>query len=200
MIDPDRLEKQLDFIVEADKIKKIVRMNYLADGSRLENDAEHSWHFALMAVVLSEYANDPSLNVLKVVKMALIHDLVEIDAGDAYVYDEIAKAAQYEKEKKAADRIFNLLPEDLAKEYRQLWDEFETGLSAEAKFARALDRLHPILMNYHSKGKSWKENKIRLEQAVAKNRHMEEGSKSLWAYCKRYILEKASRIGYFGMK
>jgi putative hydrolases of HD superfamily len=193
----ERLKKQIEFIVEADKIKNIVRMNYTASGSHMENDAEHSWHLALMAILLSEYANI-KIDVLKVVKMILIHDIVEIDAGDAYVYNDEAKALQYAKEVKAADRLFNILPEDQAKEYRALWDEFEARETAEAKFAAGIDRMHPMLMNYSSNGRSWKENKISAEMVVAKNMHMEEGASYLWEYCKKFIVESGKEEGLFG--
>lgn len=193
----ERLKKQIEFIVEADKIKNIVRMNYNASGSRRENDAEHSWHFALMAIALYEYTNAP-VDLMKVVKMALIHDLVEIDAGDAYVYDEQARAAQREKELKAAERIFNLLPPDQAAEYRRLWDEFEEKSTPEAKFANAIDRMHPMLMNYASEGRSWKENGITGDMVENKNRHIAEGSEKLWEYCLENILKPAREKGYFG--
>ncbi|MGK7396081.1 MAG: HD domain-containing protein [Candidatus Cyclobacteriaceae bacterium M3_2C_046] len=196
-MDWQKLQKQIDFIVEADKIKQIYRKNYITDGSRTENDAEHSWHLTLMAVLLLEHANQPQLELLKVVKMLLIHDIVEIDAGDAYVYDDKAKAVQHEKEVKAADRLFALLPEEQAQEYRRLWDEFELKETAEAKFANALDRFHPTLMNYHSGGISWKENKIKRQQVINKNEHMEEGSASLWEYCVKNIIDQAARQGYF---
>ena len=138
MADLDRLKKQVDFIIEADKIKNILRMNYTASGNRRENDAEHSWHLALMAILLSEHAN-ASLNINKVLKMILIHDIVEIDAGDAYVYDEKAKALQHEKEIIAADRLFNMLPHDQAVEYRQIWDEFENKITVEKIIIKSPD-------------------------------------------------------------
>ena len=191
-----RLEKQMNFIVEADKIKDIFRINHVLNGSRRENDAEHSWHLALMAVLLAEYANEPDMDLLKVVKMLLIHDVVEIDAGDAYVYDAEAKAAQHAKEIKAADRIFNLLPANQAAEYRGLWDEFDAGETAEAKFATALDRLHPMLMNYNSEGRSWKEHSITASMVKEKNAHIEKGSEQLWQFAETEIIRKAERKGY----
>lgn len=192
----ERLKKQIEFIVEADKIKNIVRMNYNAGGARRENDAEHSWHLALIALTLHEYANS-KIDPMKVVKMVLIHDIVEIDAGDAYVYDEEARAAQREKELKAAERIFNILPSDQAVEFRKLWDEFEEKSSPEARFANAIDRMHPMLMNYSSDGRSWKENNISGEMVEKKNRHMAEGSKDLWDYCMENILKPAKEKGFF---
>ncbi len=195
MADLDRLKKQVEFIVEADKIKNILRMNYTASGNRRENDAEHSWHLALMAILLSEYANTP-LDIIKVLKMILIHDIVEIDAGDAYVYDEKAKTLQREKEIIAADRLFNMLPHDQAVEYRQIWDEFEDKITAEAKFANALDRMHPMLMNYASQGRSWKENNISAEMVTSKNKHIDDGSSILWNYCQKHIIQSAVEEGW----
>ncbi len=195
MADLDRLKKQVEFIIEADKIKNILRMNYTASGNRRENDAEHSWHLALMAILLSEYANAP-LNINKVLKMILIHDIVEIDAGDAYVYDEKAKALQHEKEIIAADRLFNMLPHDQAVEYRQIWDEFENKITAEAKFANALDRMHPMLMNYASEGRSWKENNISAEMVTSKNKHIDDGSSIMWNYCQKHIIKPAVEEGW----
>ena len=194
----ERIKKQMAFLVEAGKIKNIFRMNYLSDGNRLENDAEHSWHLCLLAAILSEHANFKNLDLLKVLKMLLIHDIVEIDAGDAYVYDAAAKAAQHAKEVKAADRLFNILPGDQAEEYRALWDEFEARETPEAKFAAGLDRLHPMLMNFHSNGKSWLEHNIGAEQVKEKNEHMQEGSELLWQYALDEIIEQSRKSGYLG--
>lgn len=192
----ERLKKQMAFLIEAGKIKNIFRMNYISDGNRMENDAEHSWHLCLLAVILSEHANFKDLDILKVLKMLLIHDIVEIDAGDAYVYDAEAKAAQHAKEVKAADRLFNILPPDQASEYRDLWDEFEARETDEAKFAAGLDRLHPMLMNFHSEGRSWIENDIKVDQVKEKNYHMEEGSEVLWQYAVDEIIAKAKALDY----
>lgn len=156
----DRLRRQIVFLTEIDKLKSIIRQNALADGSRRENSGEHSWHFAMMAMLLSEYAPGGGIDGMKVVKMALIHDLVEIDAGDTFVYDTAAQADQSERERAAADRIFGLLPADQAAELRALWDEFEAAESAEAKFAKAIDRLGPLLLNYHSGGAAWRRHGI----------------------------------------
>ncbi len=194
----ERLQKQMAFLIEAGKIKNIFRMNYISDGSRLENDAEHSWHLCLLAIILSEHAKYKELDILKVLKMLLIHDIVEIDAGDAYVYDASAKAAQYAKEVKAAERLFNILPIDQAREYRDLWDEFEERKTPEAQFAAALDRLHPMLMNFQSQGKSWLENNITAEQVQEKNQHMQDGSPVLWEYATDEIIAKARELGFLG--
>jgi len=178
----DRLKQQIRFIIEIDKLKGIVRQNYLADGSRKEDDAEHSWHLALMCAILAEYANE-KIDVLKTMKMLLIHDLVEIDAGDTYAYDTTgASESKRERELAAAERIFKLLPEDQAKEYRALWDEFEENASPEAKFAATLDRLQPFLLNSASDGKSWKEHDVSFSQVLRRNEVTPDGSKILWDF------------------
>lgn len=149
-----RLDKQFEFIGEIDKEKKIVRQTFLSDGSRKENDAEHAWHAAIMAVLLSEYANE-KIDVLKTVTMLLLHDVVEIDAGDTYAYDEEGKKTQRQREVTAADRIYGLLPEDQKKKYRDLWEEFEACETPEAKFARTMDHIQPLILNDASGGLSW---------------------------------------------
>lgn len=181
-----RLQQQVDFIIETDKLKRIIRRNYNADGSRLENTAEHSWQIALMALTFSEYAEE-KIDVAKVIKMLLIHDLVEIDAGDTYLYAEGDLEERDYKEQQAAERIFGLLPKDQRKAYQQLWNEFEEKESAEAKFAKAIDRLMPILNNYHSEGRSWKENNISREQVLDKCSGIQYGSEKLWAYARKLI-------------
>ena len=177
----DRLIKQMRFIEEIDKEKLIGRHMYLADASRKENDAEHAWHMAVMAVLLSEYANE-KIDVLKTMTMLLIHDIVEIDAGDTYAYDEEAKKTQREREVAAADRIFGLLPKDQAEYMRGLWDEFEERKTPEAKFARTLDNVQPVMLNNASNGKSWKENGVHLSQILKRNECTKDGSEKLWDY------------------
>ena len=162
-MDKERLEKQFDFCREIDKEKFIKRQTYLSDGQQKENDAEHAWHMAIMTLLLSEYANE-EIDVLKTVSMLLIHDLVEIDAGDTYAYDEEGKKTQRQRELAAADRIFGLLPEDQQKKFRELWDEFEEGETAEAKFAHTMDNVQPAMLNAATGGKAWEERKIRLSQ------------------------------------
>lgn len=181
-MDSDRLRKQIEFVVEIDRLKGIVRQTLLTDGSRQEDSAEHSWHLAVMALVLSEYAKGEGIDIFRVIKMVLVHDLVEIDAGDTYCYDEDANGDKAEREAKAADRIFGLLPEDQSKEFRALWEEFETRSSPEAKFAAALDRLQPLLNNHRTHGRMWQKHKIRLRQVLERNRPMEEGAPILWEY------------------
>jgi putative hydrolase of HD superfamily len=183
---PLRLQQQIDFILEIDKVKQIYRQNYLLDSSRHENDAEHSWHLAMMAIVLCEYSKDP-VDVGRVVKMLLVHDLVEIDAGDTFVYDEAAHIDKEEREVTAAERIFNLLPPDLAAEIRALWDEFEARQTPEALFASSLDRLHPLLHNAHTQGGGWKKHDISAELVRRKNRPIAEGAPELWHYAEGLI-------------
>lgn len=179
-------EKQIAFIMELDKMKQIVRQNYLSDGSRKENDAEHSWHLAVMACVLAEHSNE-KIDVLKTLKMLLVHDIVEIDAGDSYAYDPAANVDKRERELKAAERIFGLLPEEQEKEYRGLWDEFEEMQTPESKFANTIDKLHPFLLNAASGGKSWKEHGVRKSQILERNKRTAEGSEKLWQYEREWI-------------
>lgn len=165
----ERLKKQIDFILEIDKMKNLYRQTYVLNDDRKENDAEHSWHLAIMAFMLSEYSNH-TIDVLKVMKMVLIHDIVEIDAGDTYCYDENGNTTKAEREETAAQRIFGLLPEDQRDEYYMLWREFEDSKSNEARFAAVLDRLQPLMLNYTKKGISWKEHGIYKEQVINRNK------------------------------
>lgn len=177
----NRLEQQIAFIKEIDKEKFISRQTYLSDGKRKENDAEHAWHMAVMTLLLSEYANEP-VDVLKTVTMLLIHDIVEIDAGDTYAYDAVAAQSQQEREKKAADRIFSMLPEDQAEKLRGLWEEFEAGETPEARFARTMDNFQPTMLNAATDGKAWAERGVRLEQILKRNACTAAGSEVLWEY------------------
>lgn len=179
--DDERFQKQMDFILEIDRAKNIMRQTYLADGMRKENDAEHSWHLAIMAFLLAEYANE-DVNVLKVIKMVLIHDLVEIDAGDTYAYDMAGNKTKRAREEAAADRIFNILPSDQAGQLRSLWEEFEAQETPEAKFAHALDKCQPILLNDASGGRSWKEHEVHSNQVLERNKKTPEGSRDIWKY------------------
>ncbi len=190
----DRLALQLGFVLEIDKLKQIARQTLLTDGSRQENDAEHSWHLATMAVLLSEYAADP-IDVATVVKMVLIHDLVEIDAGDTFCYDEAGNADKAERETRAADRIFALLPDDQGEPLRRLWEQFEAQETAEARFAAALDRLQPLMHNYHTQGAAWRRHGITADQVMARNEHMKCGAPALWAYA-RGMIDEAVEKGY----
>lgn len=167
-MDKDRLKKQIDFLVEIDKIKNIFRNNYLADGSRKENDAEHSWHLGMSVLMLAEHFE--GIDLLKTVKMVLIHDLVEIIAGDVYCYDEKGNEGKFEREKAAAVQLFSILPRDQGDELYDLWIEFEESKTPEAICAAVVDRLQPLLLNYHSEGKSWLEHNISSEKVRNRNR------------------------------
>lgn len=191
--DAGRLQQQMDFILEIDQSKNVFRQTYLADGRRKENDAEHSWHLAMMAFLLAEHANE-KVDVLKLMKMVLIHDLVEIDAGDTYAYDSSGNESKRSRELAAADRIFNLLPKDQAVELRALWDEFETQESSEAKFANTLDKCQPLLLNDASDGRSWKEHDVHHSQVLKRNQRTPEGSEALWAYARK-LIEKNMKNG-----
>lgn len=163
----DRLARQVEFLLEVDRLKGIGRQSYVLGGARKENSAEHSWHVALMAVVLAEHA-PAEVSLPRVVRMLLVHDLVEIDAGDAYFYDAAANCAKPEREQAAAERIFGLLPVEQAADLRDAWEEFEAGESPEARFAKGMDRLMPLLHNHHTKGRSWLEHGIRREQVESR--------------------------------
>ena len=189
----DRLEKQLRFILELDRLKSVYRRTYLVDGTRHENSAEHSWHLALLALTLAEHANEP-LDVSKVVKMVLIHDIVEIDAGDTYIYG--VQGDKVERERQAADRIFGLLPDDQAEDFRRLWTEFESARTPEARFANALDRFIPQLHNYHTQGRSWKEHGITPDRVLTRNVEISHGSVTLWEWTQT-LIEQAARERLF---
>ena len=191
----ERLQKQIDFIIEIDKLKHIYRQTILMDGSRQENDAEHSWHLAVMAIFLSEYAKEEDLNILKVIKMVLIHDLVEIDAGDTFCYDEQGYLDKEEREQKAADRIFNLLPVDQAREIRELWEEFEERETGEARFAAALDRVQPLLHNYHTKGHAWQKHGTTSDKVLERCKYIGDSSPVLWDYVQKIIRDSVEK-GY----
>lgn len=178
---PERLKKQFDFILQADAEKEIERRTLISSGKRFENDSEHAWHMALMAILLSEYANE-EIDVLKTVTMILIHDIVEIDAGDTYCYDYELGKSQREREVKAANRIYALLPDDQGKKLRALWDEFEANETPEAHFAHAMDCLQPTMLNDATNGEMWKKNGIKLSQVLKRNEYTEKGSKTLWDY------------------
>ncbi len=177
----DRLDRIFEFIKEIDKEKFIGRQTYLSDGMTKEDDSQHAWHIAIMAILLSEYANE-DIDELKTVTMLLIHDIVEIDAGDTYAYDEIAKATQADREKAAAERIFGLLPEDLGSKFRSYWEEFEACETIEAKFAHTMDNIQPTMLNFATGGKAWKEHEVLLTKVLKRNEITSEGSEELWDY------------------
>jgi putative hydrolases of HD superfamily len=191
----DRLARQLEFVAEIDKLKHIQRQTLLMNGTRQENDAEHSWHIAVMAILLAEYAPGSKLDVLRVLKMLLVHDLVEIYAGDTFCYDDKAAADKADRETMAADRLFCMLPTDQAQDLRQLWEEFEARRTPEACFAAALDRLQPLLHNYATRGAAWKKHGVTSGKVMERNRHIGEGAPALWRYAEALIREAVSK-GY----
>jgi putative hydrolase of HD superfamily len=183
----------VEFIVEVDRLKEIFRQTILTHSRRAENDAEHSWHLCLCILVLAEHAREPGLEVLRVLKMAILHDLVEIDAGDTFAYDTAGMAGQHEREAVAADRIFGLLPEDQARDFRALWDEFEAQATPEAKFAAAMDRFQPMLLNVRTQGHAWQKHGITLPRVLARNRHIEAGAPAVWTYAEAMVRSAAGR-------
>ncbi len=176
-----RLARQIQFILEIDRLKTIVRRTRIADGSRNENSAEHSWHLAMMATVLAEHSAQP-LDVTRVLRLVLTHDLVEIDAGDTFCYDAEANVDKEHRERAAADRIFGLLPEDQARELHELWREFEERETPEARFANALDRMQPLLANLATEGHSWEKYGVVRSQVIERCSTIGDGSPELWDY------------------
>ncbi len=191
-MDKERFDQQIQFILEIDKLKSVIRQSYLLDGTRRENSAEHSWHIALMGLLLAEYAEQP-VDLLRTMKMLLIHDIIEIDAGDTYCYDESGVMNQSSRESAAAERLFGLLPEDQMEEFRELWAEFEERSTAEAKFAATIDRLMPLLHNFHTEGRSWREHGIRVNQVSSRNEVMKEGARPLWEFAMSLIDDAVDR-------
>ncbi len=183
----ERIEKQFAFCREIDQEKFIGRQTYLSGGERKENDAEHAWHMAVMTLLLSEYSNE-KIDVLRTISLLLIHDLVEIYAGDTYAYDEEGKQSQREREEQAADKLFGMLPKDQGKYLRDLWEEFEAGETKEAKFARTMDHIQPLMLNAATDGKSWVEHGVHLDQILKRNERTAEGSVSLWEYAKENFI------------
>ncbi|MFX1317659.1 MAG: HD family hydrolase [Promethearchaeota archaeon] len=193
-MDSVRLSQQMKFIAEIDKLKQVVRESWLVDASRKETDAEHSWHIMVMALLLSEYANQTHIDVFKVMKMLLIHDIVEIDAGDTFIYDKERVKDQKERESKAARRIFGLLPPDQGSEFMALWEEYEALKTLEANYARAIDSMQPLLLAYLNGGCSWRIHSLIKSQVIAKKKHMGNGSTSLWEYTQD-LLDDAVKKG-----
>ena len=191
-MDRKRFEKQMAFILEADKEKNILRQTHLSGGGRQENDAEHAWHMAMMIYLLQEYANEP-IDLAKTMMMALIHDIVEIDAGDTYAYDETAMASQAERERLAADRIFGLLPDDQRNELRALFEEFEAGETAEAKFARTMDNLQPLMLNNSNNGGDWREHQVTKSQIMKRHGRNQVGSAFIGEYTRELIEENVRK-------
>jgi putative hydrolase of HD superfamily len=191
----ERLRRQVAFIVEVDRLKEVFRQTIVIHSRRAENSAEHSWHFALMVIVLAEHSNHRPLDVLRILKMVLIHDLVEIDAGDTFAYDVKNMADQHAREALAATRIFGLLPADQTAEFRALWDEFEEQKTPEARFAAACDRFHPMLLNCQTEGHAWQKHGITQDRVLARNAHVANGSTELWAYAVKMI-DEAVALGH----
>lgn len=183
---PENLLKQISFIKEIDKLKYILRKTKLFNSDRNENDAEHSWHLALMTIILAEHSNHP-IDVLRVLKMVLIHDIVEIDSGDTFIYDTQKNHVNTDEERLAANRIFGILPKEQAEELIAIWEEFEAGETNEAKFAKAMDRLEPLLQNTSNNGGTWAEFNVNYSTVYEKKQAIENGSDSIWAYAKELL-------------
>ncbi len=191
----DRLEKQIQFITLIDEAKQVFRQNVVIRDRRPENDAEHSWHLAVMALILSEYSTVKDLDVAKVIKMILIHDLIEIYAGDTFCYDEVGIKDKAERERLAADKLFSQLPKDQAEEFKNLWLEFETEKSSEAAFAACLDHLQPLILNYNTEGHTWKYPGVTKEKVLQRNVTLQKHAPLLWDYAKM-IIDNSVAKGY----
>ena len=191
-MDKEKFQKQLDFILEIDKEKSILRQTHLTGYTRQENDAEHAWHMAIMIYLLKEYANE-EFDVTKAMMMALIHDIVEIDAGDTYAYDVENKKTQEERERKAAERIFGILPEEQQKELKGLFEEFEAGETKEAKFVRAMDNLQPLLLNNSNNGEDWKKRGIKKSQVLKRQERTKPGSEEIWDFSVKLVQENVDK-------
>ena len=188
----DHLLNQIEFIREIDKLKYIFRKTKLINSNRPENDAEHSWHLAMMAIVLAGHANEP-IDLEKVMKMVLIHDIVEIDSGDVFAYDTTKSHDNFDEELKAARRIFGILPEEQAEEFINLWIEFEEMKTPESKFARALDRLEPLLQNASNNGGTWREFDVKYDKVIEKKKAIKDGSEELWKFAENLIDESVEK-------
>ena len=191
-MDKERFQKQIDFILEADKEKNIFRQTHLSGHVRRENDAEHAWHMAIMIYLLKEYANE-KIDIAKAMMMALIHDIVEIDAGDTYAYDTVGLETQKDREEKAAERIFGMLPEDQKAELKSLFEEFEAYETPEAKFARAMDNFQPLLLNDSNDGGDWKEHGVCRSQIMGRHKKTRLGSEEIGQYSEELIMENVKQ-------
>ena len=191
-MDRERFEKQKKFILEIDKEKNILRQTHLSGAGRRENDAEHAWHLAVMVWLLREYANEP-IDLAKTMMMTLIHDIVEIDAGDTYAYDAAGNATAHEREEKAAERLFGLLPADQGRELRRLWEEFEEYETPEARFAHTMDNFQPMLLNDSNGGGDWKAHGIKRSQTEKRNEKTGTGSEEIWEYMKTILDANVAR-------
>lgn len=189
----ERWKRQMDFILEIDREKQIERQTHICGYARREGDAEHAWHMALMAWLLQEYSNEP-IDLAKTMVMLLIHDLVEIDVGDTYAYDEAANSTKAAREQKAAERIFGILPEDQGTKLKALWEEFEAYETPEARFAHTMDNFQPLLLNDYNEGKDWTSHEVRISQVLKRNRKTGTGSEQIWSYMEK-LLEKNVKDG-----
>lgn len=181
-----RLKKQLEFSLEIDREKQVFRQTHLSGRGRRENDAEHAWHMAVMAYILREYSNR-NIDIARTMIMCLVHDIVEIDAGDTYAYDDEGKKTQKEREEKAKDRIFSILPDDQADEMKAIFEEFEKNETAEAQFAHAMDNIQPILLNNSNGGEDWKEHKVRAAQVMKRQEKTKPGSEEIFSLAEKII-------------
>ena len=188
----DKLLKQISFIKEIDKLKYIQRKTKLFNSDRRENDAEHSWHLAMMTLVLAEHSDQP-IDVLKVLKMVLIHDIVEIDAGDTFIYDSTKNHTNTDEELNAAKRIFGLLPIEQEEEFIAIWKEFEDGITDDAKFAKSMDRFEPLLQNTSNNGGTWKEFNVPYQKVYDKKKIIKHGSTEIWNYAENLINESVDK-------
>ena len=188
----NRISKQLDFALEIDKLKNVFRQTHLSQHGRNENDAEHSWHMAVMAYLLKEYANE-EVDIAKVMLMCLIHDIVEIDAGDTYAYDTDGLKTQKQREDKAKERIFSLLPDEQKAEFIALFDEFETNETSEARFAHAIDNLQPLILNNSNNGSDWREHSVTSEQIYKRQTKTKLGSEKIFAVADRIIQDNIQK-------
>ena len=193
VMDKERFEKQLAFILEADKEKNILRQTHISGYTRQENDAEHAWHMAMMVYLLKEYANE-DFDVAKAMMMALIHDIVEIDAGDTYCYDAKGLSTQKERESVAAERIFGLLPDDQKELLLGLFNEFEEGKSPEARFAKTMDNLQPILLNDYNNGADWRAHEVNKSQVINRQKTTQFGSEEIWEFVKGLIEKNVNKV------
>jgi putative hydrolase of HD superfamily len=191
----DRFKRQVEFLLEIDRLKHTFRQTILLDRSRHENSVEHSWHIAVSAMIFCEYADAIGVDLGRVIRMLLLHDLVEIDAGDTYCYDEQAGAGQHERESRAAERIFGLLPADQARDFRSLWDEFEDAKTSEARYAHAMDRFQAFLHNYFTQGQIWRQHGIRRHQVIRRMEAVQRGAPLLWDYVGT-LIDDAVQKGY----
>jgi putative hydrolase of HD superfamily len=194
MPENSNLENQIAFLIEVDRLKSVLRRNYVIHDDRRENSAEHSWHVTLFAMILAEHSNE-SIDVNRVMQMLIVHDIVEVDAGDTFIYDDVGRLTQISREEEAADRLFALLPSEQGRSFRNLWNEFEAANTPEAKFAKAIDRFAAFLHNYETHGRGWRENGIKRDRVFAVNESVIDGSETIWKKIQSFI-ESATREGF----